>query len=334
MRSISHAVPSSIPTPALPTSNPVPYGATALSSEPVIVADDLAKYYGEVHAVDGIDLRVDRGDIYGFLGRNGAGKTTTIRMLLGLIRPTAGDVELLERPITPDAQSIFARVGYLVERATAYPNLTVRENLEIQRRLTGSEPDAVGDVIDRLGIGRYADRRAAELSQGNRQRLALARAMVHRPEVLILDEPVNGLDPAGIVEIRHLFRQLADEEQVTIFLSSHILSEIAQIADRIGIIHDGKIVEDLSRDEWQARSRTYLKVTVSEPDRAASLLRERLEEVHIERTPEDTLQVVGAPEATPEIARLLVGEGFDIEELCPVQEALEDYFLRLTGGRS
>ncbi len=298
----------------------------------VISARGLAKHYGPVRAVDGIDLDVHRGEVYGFLGRNGSGKTTTIRLLLGLIRPTDGEVTVLGARIKPGVQSVFARVGYLVETATSYPNLTVRENLDIQRRLTGAPPRAIDETIILLRLDRYADRRAGQLSLGNKQRLALARALLNQPEALILDEPVNGLDPAGIVEIRKLLRRLADERGVTVFLSSHILSEIAQLADRIGIIHEGLIVEDLSREDLHERSRRCLIVGVSDARRAAALLDRQLGITGAEHTPEGVLHVFEGRERAAEIARLLVTSGLDVTQLCLAEEDLEDYFMRLTGG--
>jgi ABC-type multidrug transport system ATPase subunit len=299
----------------------------------VIATHALTKRYRDVLAVDALDLDVRRGEIYGFLGRNGAGKTTTIRMLLGLIRPTGGEVSVLGRRIVPGETSVFGRVGYLVESATAYPNLTVRENLDIQRRLTSARRSAVGEVIEQLRLGEYADRRAGRLSLGNKQRLSLARALLHKPDVLVLDEPANALDPAGIVEIREMLRSLADERGVTVFMSSHILAEVTHLADRIGIIHEGRLLEELDREDLQAKARAYLQVTVSDPFRAEALLRESGFE-RVERDPDspDTLRVLEGADRSAEIARVLVGAGLELTGLTPTREDLEAYFLRLTGG--
>lgn len=254
-----------------------------MATQAVIATDQLAKHYGTVRAVDGIDLDVREGEIYGFLGRNGAGKTTTIRMLLGLIRPTSGTVRVFGRLIGGN-QEWLRRVGFLVETATAYPNLTVTENLEIQRRLTGAPRASVGEVIERLGLAPYADRRASRLSLGNKQRLSLARALLHAPDLLILDEPANGLDPAGIVEVRELLRTLAGERGVTVFMSSHILAEVAHLADRIGIIDAGRLVEEASRDELAARARAYVRDTFTETEREEALLTADLERYFLART--------------------------------------------------
>jgi ABC-2 type transport system ATP-binding protein len=301
-----------------------------VSADSAIATHALSKRYGDLPAVDALDLTVQRGEIYGFLGRNGAGKTTTIRMLLGLIRPSAGRVEVLGRLVRPGTSGVFARVGYLVESASAYPNLTVRENLEIQRRLTGAPRTATPDAIALMHLGTCAERRAGELSLGNKQRLSLARALLHRPELLILDEPANALDPAGIVEVRELLQSLAGEHGVTVFMSSHILAEIAHLADRIGVVHEGRLLEELDREQLREKERLYVAVRASQPDRAATLL-EAAGFTHVERDA-DELHVFDAEERLAEIARALVDAGLDLTELSAVHEDLEAHFLRLTGG--
>jgi ABC-type multidrug transport system ATPase subunit len=306
-----------------------------MASDTAIATRALTKRYRDVTAVDGLELDVRRGEIYGFLGRNGAGKTTTIRMLLGLIRPSSGEVTVLGRRVTPGETRVFGRVGYLVETATAYPNLTVAENLDIQRRLTGSPASSVAESIERLGLAAYADRVSGKLSLGNKQRLSIARALLHAPDVLVLDEPANALDPAGIVEVRDLLRSLADDRGVTVFMSSHILAEVAHLADRIGIIHEGRLLEEPSRDELADKAREYVDVRVSDAIRAEALLREA-GFTHVERelgeAGGEALRVFDGGERTPEIARLLVGGGIELESLTPTSEDLETYFLRLTGG--
>jgi ABC-2 type transport system ATP-binding protein len=254
------------------------------NDSPAIATRSLTKRYRDVLAVDSLDLDVRRGEIYGFLGRNGAGKTTTIRMLLGLIKPSGGEVDVLGRRIVPGETSVFGRIGYLVESATAYPNLTVRENLDIQRRLTGSPPTSVAETIELLGLAAYADRISGTLSLGNKQRLALARALLHSPDLLVLDEPANALDPAGIVEIRELLRKLADERGVTVFMSSHILAEVAHLADRIGIVHEGRLLEECSRDELAAKARSFTAEALTEQERADAALTMDLERYFLWRT--------------------------------------------------
>jgi ABC-2 type transport system ATP-binding protein len=255
-----------------------------MSPEPVITTRNLTKKYGTVTAVDDINLEVRQGEIYAFLGRNGAGKTTTIRMILGLIRPLAGEVRVFGHPVVARDPRWLQRVGSLVETATAYPNLTVRENLDLHRRLTGASATAVDDVIDQLGLRAAAERRAGHLSLGNKQRLALARALVHSPELLVLDEPANALDPAGIVEIRELLRSLADDHGTTVFVSSHILVEVAHLADRIGIVHEGHLVEELDRASLVRAARAFSAEKLTEQQRADALLTLELERYFLART--------------------------------------------------
>ncbi len=302
-----------------------------MSAEAAITTRALTKRYRDVLAVDGLELEVRPGEIYGFLGRNGAGKTTTIRMLLGLIRPTAGDATVLGRRIAPGETEVFARIGYLVETATAYPNLTVRENLDVQRRLTAAAPEATDTAIELLRLGEYADRRTATLSLGNKQRLSLARALLHEPDLLLLDEPANALDPAGIVEVRDLLRSLATERGVTVFMSSHILAEVAHLADRIGIVHEGRMLQELDREELEARESRYVEVTVSDPARAARALTDA-GFAHVEPVADGMLRVLDSIGREPEIARALVDARLDLNALRPAREDLESYFLRLTGG--
>jgi ABC-2 type transport system ATP-binding protein len=253
-------------------------------NDAVITTEGLSKHYGRVRAVEGLDLEVRRGEIYGFLGRNGAGKTTTIRMLLGLIRPTRGQITVLGHRTGTAGQAWLGKVGFLVESATAYPNLTVAENLDLQRRLTGSTPSAVTDVVERLGLVPYADRRAGQLSLGNKQRLSLARALLHSPELLVLDEPANALDPAGIVEVRELLRELVRERGVTVFMSSHILAEVAHLADRVGIVADGRLVEEASRELLAARARDFVRDSFTPAEREEALLTADLERYFLART--------------------------------------------------
>jgi ABC-2 type transport system ATP-binding protein len=301
-----------------------------MSAEVVISARGLVKHYGDVRAVDGIDLNVRGGEVYALLGRNGAGKTTTLRMLLGLIRPTAGRITILGARVAPGQQRVFARVGYLVESASAYPNLTVHENLDIQRRLTGAPREAIAEAITLLHLEQNANRPAGQLSLGTKQRLSLARALLHEPDVLVLDEPANGLDPAGIIEIRSLLRRLADERGVTVLVSSHILAEVEHIADRIGIVHAGRLLEELGYDELRAKAHRYLEVEVSDPARAIAVLSQQLGITHVERADENRLHVYDGLDRIADVARVLVGGGLDLTRLSPVEEDLEAHFMRLT----
>jgi ABC-2 type transport system ATP-binding protein len=295
------------------------------------------RYRGDVLAVDGVELRVARGEIYAFLGLNGAGKSTTIRMLLGMIRPTAGHAELFGERVRARARGMWRRVGHLVESATAYPELTVRENLDVARRLAGVVDGLVVDrVIDRLGLGAYGDRRGGTLSLGNLQRLALARALLHEPDLLVLDEPANGLDPAGVIEIRELLRGLATQRGITVFMSSHVLGEVDRIATRIGIVHQGRLIEELDSAALERHRDRRLEVGARDVDAARrTLLAAGLEPALRAIEGEDPrleLRERRALEAPDEVAALLVAAGIPPTHLALARETLEDHFMRLTGG--
>jgi ABC-2 type transport system ATP-binding protein len=297
-----------------------------------IETHNLSKSYGAVRAVEGVSLRVERGEIYGFLGLNGAGKTTTIRSLLGMIKPSTGSVRLLDQPIGPNGRGPWRQVGHLVEQPTAYPELTVRENLEIARRLQGvPDKQATDRVIEHLGLSAYAERKAGGLSTGNRQRLGLARALLHEPELLILDEPANGLDPAGVVEIRKLLEQLTRENGITVFMSSHILTEVDRLATRIGIIHEGHLLEELEHDQLEALRARRLEVQTRDLQAAEEILARSGYTVNLDEG-SLYLQEARALEAPDMVAMVLVEAGVPPTRLIVTQENLEEYFLRLTGG--
>ncbi len=199
---------------------------------------------------------------------------------------------VLGRRIGPGQTRVLGRIGSLVESSSAYPNLTVRENLEIAQRLTRSPRSAVADTIERLRLTEYAERPVGKLSLGNKQRLSLGRALLHAPEVLILDEPANGLDPAGIVEVRELLRSLASDKGVTVFMSSHILAEVAHLADRIGIVHDGRLIEESSRTELAEKARSFARESLTDAEREEALLTMDLERYFLWRTGDSHLEHV------------------------------------------
>lgn len=298
-----------------------------------IQTSGLSKTFGEVLAVDSVTLHVERGEIYGFLGLNGAGKTTTIRALLGMIRPSSGSVRVLGQAVGPNGRGPWSQVGHLVEIPTAYPELTVRENLDIARRLQRiSDPRATSAVIERLGLAPYADRKAGALSTGNIHRLGLARALLHQPELLILDEPASGLDPVGVVEIRELLKSLLQEKGVTVFMSSHILTEVDRLATRVGIIHDGRLIEELDTEEMEELRSRRLEIEVRDLEAAHRVLTQAGFTV---KTGENMLclsqaSAIGAPD---KVARILVNAGLPPTRLAVEQEDLEEYFLRLTGAK-
>jgi len=297
-----------------------------------IETNHLVKRYGMVTAVDGLSLRVNQGEIYAFLGLNGAGKTTTIRLLLGMVKPTSGEACVLGRRIRLGEKKPWDSVGYMVEIPFAYPELSVRENLDAVRRLRpGTEPRSVDRVIEQLGLAAYADRRTGTLSHGNHQRLGLAKALLHNPELLLLDEPASGLDPAGIVEIRELLLQLVREQGVTVFMSSHILGEVSRLAQRIGIIHQGRLLQELDVSELERNRRRRLLICARDPRAVQAVLLGAGFSAGM--SADGTIEVIdgAAIERPDEIATLLVQAGHPPTMLNLEQEDLEHYFLRLIG---
>ena len=298
-------------------------------SEIAIRAAGLHKRFGrgkrQVHAVNGLSLEVRAGQVYGFLGANGAGKSTTIRMLLDLIRPLQGEVQLFGRSVRRDA-AVLRRVGALVEGATFYPYLTGRKNLEVLARTGGYyDPRRVQALLEQVGMAERADRRASGYSTGMKQRLGLAAALLGDPDLIILDEPTNGLDPAGIQEMRNFVRELVDQHGKTVFLSSHMLNEVEQVCDRVAIIDRGRVVREGAVAELLDAGRT-LRVDAAPLDRAAAILRE----CWAVTADGGALHVNATHDDTPALVRRLVEGGVDVFEVAPQRRTLEDFFLSVT----
>jgi len=295
----------------------------------IIETDQLSKSFGETRAVQDVSLHVREGEIYGLLGLNGAGKTTAIRLLLGMIKPDSGSWKLFGQNIQQGSRQ-WNKIGYLVETAHAYPDLTVRQNIELFYKLRGlANPKDVDEILNILKLDRYSTKKARNLSLGNKQRLGLAKAILHKPELLILDEPVNGLDPAGIVEIREYLAELAHNAKITIFLSSHILSEIAKLATRIGIVHEGRLIREINSSDIDLQIIRKLVINTSDNLKAQKLLTQRqykFEQQENELLTCSDAAVVKTPEA---IADIIVRAELDLYKLDVIEEDLEHYFLRM-----
>ena len=295
----------------------------------VIRTEKLTKKYKDVLAVSEISLHVSKGEIYGFLGLNGAGKTTTIRMLLGMISPNKGEAFINEQRVHAGNTELWEKIGYLVEMPFSYPNLTVKENLEIIRRLRFiKDKNAVASVMDKLRLTEYANRKARNLSLGNAQRLGVAKSLIHNPDILILDEPANGFDPAGICEIREMLRDLAKNHGVTVFISSHILGEISRLATRIGIIHKGVLIRELKTQQLEQLCQKRLKVNTRNNNQALSVLKKN--GITAKETNDEMLEIlndemISHPES---VSTLLVNNQVPPSMLNVVEEDLESYFLR------
>lgn len=295
----------------------------------VIYTENLTKHYGKVHAVEGVNLQIGKAEIYGFLGLNGAGKTTTIRMLLGMIRATGGSAFVFGQKVGPGNTDLWNQVGHLVETPLAYPELTVLENLKIYYRLRFlKDPGLLTEVIEKLHLVPYKYVKAKHLSLGNAQRLGIAKAMIHKPSLLILDEPANGLDPEGIVETREMLSDLAGNRGVTIFISSHILGEISRFATRIGIIHEGRMIHESEVDRLDKSRHRSLHVDTLDNKRAFEIL--TFAGYAAENLYDGSLEVKGkaAIEYPEKISALLAAQGLAPKKLMVEEEDLEHFFLR------
>ena len=284
----------------------------------------LTKRYGPVLAVDGIDLDVQEGDVYGFLGANGSGKTTTVRILLGLVLATSGEAEVLGRPMPRAAASVLPEVGTLVEGPAAYGHLTGRANLELFDAMGSGRRcrrARIGDALERVGLGVAGERKVKGYSLGMRQRLGLAAALLGAPRLLVLDEPTNGLDPQGIREMRELLLAL-NAAGTTIFLSSHLLAEVEQMCTRVGVLDRGRLVVQESMHVLQQPTGRTVVVT-PDGDRALALLDGRVEV-------RDGQRLVIRSDDAAGLNRLLVGEGVRVLELAPERRGLEQVVLDAT----
>lgn len=301
----------------------------------VLETVDLTKQYGKQFAVSELNMHVKKGEIYGLLGRNGAGKTTTIRMAMGLLQPTKGEVKLFGERLTVPTKQIFNRIGALIEAPAFYENLTAKDNLKIIADLRGTQSrDCIDRALMLVNLENETHKKVKQFSLGMKQRLGIAMALMHEPEFIVLDEPTNGLDPVGIQQIRLLIQKLCAEKGTTILISSHILSEIEQMANTIGIIDHGKMIEELSMDEIRRRNRHYVKMTVSDMNRTVPLLEKELCITDFEIVSEREIKIYQIETDFEKVNRLLNQNEIGVSEISMNKGNLEEYFLRLTGGNS
>jgi ABC-2 type transport system ATP-binding protein len=303
---------------------------------PAVKTSGLTKLFGDRKALDGVDLEVPRGVAFGFLGPNGAGKTTIIRLLLGLAWPTSGSMSVLGHAVPEDRAGALARVGAIVEEPQFYPFLSGRENLEVNAAARGGvTASRIPSVLDRVGLSARADERVSGYSLGMRQRLGIARCLLANPELLFLDEPMNGLDPAGMLELRGLIRALVDEGR-TVFLSSHLLDEVQRTCDFAAIVDRGTVVTQGSIDVLTAGGHR-IAVGTDDPGRAAALLA-NLHGVDGAAVEDGGVVVSLAPNGTAErqlvteIVRRILDAGLAIDRVTPVEASLEERFLNITHG--
>lgn len=295
----------------------------------------LSKKYGKNLVVDDLNLSIESGEIVGFLGLNGAGKTTTMRMLLGLIKPTSGECYIQGNKIDQYNLEVRNEIGYIIETPYSYPDLTVQENLEIVSTLRGlRNKDVIDWVTEKLKLDQYKDKQVKHLSLGNVARLGIAKAIIHKPEILILDEPTNGLDPFGVIEVRELLKELANNLGTTVLISSHKLEEISKVATRIVIIHDGRLIREVESKELDLYLEKRLLVSGRNNKAMKEVLSAKGYQVNFKSDLENNscyLELIDTKsvESSEEIATLLVNAGYPPKMLTVEKEDLENYFLRI-----
>lgn len=299
----------------------------------VIKTNQLTKRYGKQTVVNKVNIHVKKGRIYGLLGRNGAGKTTIMKMILGLTPITSGSAEVFGQSVIRNEKRIYPRIGAIIENPGFYPNLTGTENLEIFAKLRGTAfPNAVKNALEIVGLP-YKDKKTfAKYSLGMKQRLGIANAILHNPELLILDEPTNGLDPIGIAEVRDFIKELSVEHGKTILISSHILSEISLLADDIGIIDRGILIEESSMSELKKKNSKYILLQVSDISKTTLILERQFDVKDYSVQDEQSIRIYDTALNMGEINKALVMEDIAVISSAICNDTLEDYFKKITGG--
>lgn len=299
--------------------------------ETVLKTSALTKIYAGTPAVDHVNMHVKKGEIYGFIGQNGAGKTTFIRMITGLIFPTSGEINLFSKTSNSTLEKSHKKIGCIIEGPAFYPNLTAQQNLEYYRIQRGiPDKSCIEKVLQKVNLINVEKKKFKDFSLGMKQRLALALAIMDNPDFLILDEPINGLDPMGIIEFRSIIQNLNQEHGMTVLISSHILSELAQIATTFGIIHKGQLIKEISKAELEEETKTALAIIVDNAAAATTVLEKELNISQYEVLPNNEIRVYGAIDPS-EITFQLNQHGVRVSSAYQTGNSLEDYFLKTIG---
>lgn len=302
-------------------------------NDTVIETKQITKVYGEQTAVSRVDLHVRKGRIYGLLGRNGAGKTTIMKMILGLTSITSGEADVFGKNVKGNEKQVYPRIGAIIETPGFYPNLTGTENLEIFAKLRGTtKPRAVQEALEVVGLPYRNKKTFSKYSLGMKQRLGIANAILHDPELLILDEPTNGLDPIGIAEVRSFIKDLSVERGKTILISSHILSEISLLADDIGIINNGVLLEENSMATLKKKNEKYILLQVSDTAKATLILERKFHTKDYSVQDAHTLHLFDTSLDMAAVNKALMLEDISVTSSQLCNDTLEDYFKRVTGG--
>ena len=301
--------------------------------EVILKTYNITKKYGNQVAVNNVNMTIKKGEIYGFIGQNGAGKTTLIRLITGLIHKTGGEIELLGATGEAELNKSRTMIGSLIETPSFYTNMTARENLEVSR-LVRNIPGkrCIDEVLELVGLKDVEKKKVKDFSLGMRQRLGIANALMGNPKLLILDEPINGLDPMGIVEIRELLKKINKEKDMTILISSHILSELSELATTYGIISNGKLIEEITAEELAEKCRQYIDLKVDDTSRAVTLLERELGISDYEVLEDKKIKVFSNLENIGEVNSILSKSGVIVESISIKGENLEEYFMNKIGG--
>mgnify|MGYP002510988723 FL=1 len=301
--------------------------------EYVLKTNHLTKTISGKDIVSDIELHVKKGEIYGFLGPNGAGKTSIMKMITNLWKPTSGTIELFGETVTAKSYEILKRMGSIIEFPTFYEHMTGKENLQIHcEYMNFFDFSSIDNTLDLLDLTDAADKLVKSYSLGMKERLGIARAILCKPELLILDEPTNGLDPAGMKQVRDLLKRLSVEQGITVIISSHILSEIESIADTVGIIHHGKMMKEVSMKDIEEMNQNYIEAAVSDTKKATHILIEQLNLSDFKVVDKDKVRIYDHNASTREISKAFALNDVEIIAIGKNTETLEDYFLKLTGG--
>lgn len=302
-------------------------------AEYILKTIGLTKQYRNNIAVNNVNMKIKKGDIYGFIGRNGAGKTTMIRMITGLVTPTSGEIELFSQNNEKGVKSALPRIGSIIEHPAIHPDYTAYQNMELRGKLLGIPDKRMFDhILEIVELSNVGKKKVKNFSLGMRQRLGLALALIGNPDFLLLDEPTNGLDPEGIVEMRRLLKRLNEDQNITILISSHILGELSKLATRYGIINNGTLIEEFEAKELDVKCRKYLKIKVSDTSLATFVLEDNLKTINYEVLPDNVIKVYDLLDMSGEICLELAKSNIKVYSIESKGDDLEGYFMKLMGG--
>ncbi|WP_338751148.1 ABC transporter ATP-binding protein [Bacillus sp. FJAT-52991] len=299
----------------------------------LLKTNQLTKVFEGKEVVSGINMHVKKGEIYGFLGPNGAGKTTVMKMMTNLIKPTSGDIEIFGEKLTDTSYEVLKRMGTIIEYPIFYEKLTAKENLSLHCEYMGYyDKKAIDHALDLVNLHNVDNKKVKDFSLGMKQRLGIARAITTKPELLILDEPINGLDPIGIRELRELFKMLCKEYGITLLVSSHILAEMEQMADTIGVIQNGKLIKEVSMESISSGQTEYIEVTVQDVKKAVYILDDQLGLKNYKIMNDKMIRIYEMTVTQQEISKALIMNDIEIESINKKHSSLEEYFINLMNG--